>query len=162
MYGDRAGMYADHLAATSPQCDVVRNIELANVAFGRTIRNRPVGDDWLPCHASNLHRLRRGEPLSGFKVSEFARALRGDFGAIVIDTWMLRATGMAEADIGSGRVNSAFRTAHEAVRQLAEEHGHAPSAVQAAVWCAYRSANATRDVGAVYFEFTTTTERTAA
>ena len=137
-YGFDADLFADLLAATSPQTDVRENVKLARLALERHRKGEPQ-EPWIPSHARNIERALRGEPLSGPKVRAFAAALKGDVNAVVVDTWMLRAAGLGSPK----RVQrpSSFRVTHLAIRLVAERQKLPAAVVQARVWLAYRKAN---------------------
>lgn len=121
------------LAATSPQCDVQRNLGLAaDILKRKSLKGwRP----YLPCHEGNVHRALAGEPLSGQKVENYRLALLGHE-TIVIDSWMLRAAGL-------GYKANDVRVAYEAVK-LARDAYHPElrlEQVQAIIWMSYRTAN---------------------
>lgn len=147
-YGTDADLFCDILAATSPQCSIKANVGYARDAYDRHKRGLKV-EGWIPCHTSNLKRVRDGQPLRGPKVRAFARALRGDAEAIVVDSWMLRACGYNQATAPRDSV----RVAHEAVRMVADQMEWTGSETQAAIWVAYRAQNwkARQGIGASYY-----------
>lgn len=137
-YGADADLFADLLAATSPQTDVRMNVQLAEAAYARARRGEEQ-EPWIPSHGPNIARALARRPLSGPKVRAFADALRGNVNAVVVDTWMLRAAGYGSPK----RVHrpSSFRIVHLAIRLVAEAQGLPATAVQARIWLAYRNAN---------------------
>ncbi len=136
-YGADADDFADVLAATSPQCGVGHNVKLARDEWERRKTGLPV-NPWIPCHGPNLQRLRDGGELKGPKVRAFARALKGDVTAIVVDTWMLRASGVSERRRYTSGV---FRAVREAIRLAAASAGVTNTEAQARIWFAYRAKN---------------------
>lgn len=147
-YGADADLFSDLLAATSPQTDVRMNVKLAEDAYDRHrrgLKQKP----WIGSHGPNIARAVRGEELSGPKVRAFARALKGDPHAIVVDTWMLRAAGYGTP----GRVKrpASFRIVRRAIELTAAKvawSGLTATSVQAVIWHAYRAANWTAKKGA--------------
>lgn len=137
-YGFDADLFADLLAATSPQMDVRENVKEAEKALERYRKGEPQ-EPWIPSHTNNIQRALRREPLSGPKVRAFAAALKGDVNAVVVDTWMLRAAGLGSPK----RIQrpSSFRVVHLAIRLVAESQKLPATVVQARVWVAYRKAN---------------------
>ncbi len=137
-YGFDADLFADLLAATSPQMDVRENVKEAEKALERHRKGEPQ-EPWIPSHAKNIERALRREPLSGPKVRAFAAALKGDVEAVVVDTWMLRAAGLGTPK----RIQrpSSFRVVHLAIRLVAASQKLPCTVVQARVWLAYRKAN---------------------
>lgn len=134
VFEDDAGLFADILAATSPNTSVSGNVTLAMKAY-QQLKNGKDFAGFLPIVCKMLaivkHNYETGEalPFGGEKVQNFARALRGDMSAVVIDRWMLRAFGwkcLTELRI-------AKMTAW--VRRTAQRYGMTPCEVQAAVWC---------------------------
>jgi hypothetical protein len=140
-FGADADLFCDLVAATSPQVDVGVNVRLAEEALRAHRAGRPQ-KPYLPCHAGNIDRALKGEPLSGPKVRAFARALKGDTSAVVVDTWMLRAAG----DLSVYRPSS-YRIVDRAVRLVAEWESIPETEVQARVWLAHRNANWTAKKG---------------
>lgn len=140
-YGPDADLFADILAATSPQADIHKNVAFARDAYDRHKRGLPV-EGWLPNHRINLQRIRDGKRLRGPKVRAFARALKGDADAIVVDTWVLRAVGYREHEL---KLSGAIRVAHEAIRLVAEAMGWTGAEAQAAIWVSYRQSQRRAD-----------------
>lgn len=109
-FGDEASLVADLLAATSPKMPIEKNVNLALDIY--RLYKMEWNDEYIPTlegkrkskmpgsegsgalwgsYLPNIYRAIRGEPLSGLKVWNFSRALKGDEDAAVIDTWMTKA-----------------------------------------------------------------------
>lgn len=155
MFGIHAELYAQVVAATSPNSNVAGNVTRANNAMKLILsgERRADGalfteaDGLMASHVKNLNRILRGEELSGPKVGAFARAIMGDRNAVVLDTWMARALGLTDAavldkfDFGSNPKMLRFVT--KLINDIAEQTGSDPRQVQAAIWVAKK----TRDEG---------------
>lgn len=138
LFGKDADLMADLLAATSSNATVKSNVALALKAYeyhktGVSFDNLPKGKGFLPAVVMNIKRVIAGEPIAGRKIDNFAKALKGDPDAVVVDRWMMRAFGFtAEKDVAP--------TAHEydviehAVKDLAKKQGVTPRQMQASIW----------------------------
>lgn len=125
---DRAPEYVcDVIAILSPRVTVERNIQLAHEYI--------TTGECTGAMASRITALDRYETwgiISGPKVRSFARALRGDPFATVIDAWMFRLLGEPSRSIG------AYQSAQTTVRCIAQSAGMAPAETQAALWTGIR------------------------
>ena len=82
---DRA---CDITALFSPRVPVARNLALAEAYLGRVPLDRlPT----IPSVKASVRGYERGAGIKGPKTSRFARALRGDPHAVVVDTWIIQA-----------------------------------------------------------------------
>ena len=77
--------------------------------------------------------------LNGMKTNAFARAIAGDMSAVVIDTWMIRASGL---DSAKGVNKSQYATLAAAVCRVAYAMKWENAQAQAAIWCAVRGGHA--------------------
>jgi hypothetical protein len=77
------------------------------------------------------------DALNGQKTNAFARAIAGDSGAVVIDTWMLKA---AQVDFKSPS-QSQYNAMASAVRNVASEFGLTPRTTQALIWIVKRGSS---------------------
>ncbi len=75
------------------------------------------------------------DALQGQKTNAFAWNLAGDYDAVTIDVWMMRAAG--EDDQDSPRTVQ-YREMAAAVRRLARRYGMPPAEMQALIWIIYR------------------------
>lgn len=94
VFGPDADIMADFIAATSPGTRPSENLLHALQAYRQYKEGEPFkgvgshyGDRGV---VGNLYRAVSGEPLSGLKVWNFSRALKGDKDAVVVDMWMAR------------------------------------------------------------------------
>lgn len=87
---DRLELVCKLFAATSINTSLKSNITLFRRALYEIENNLPVGN-YLPNIQTQLQHCRAGRPLSGRKISSFARAMAGDPDAVVVDIWLLRA-----------------------------------------------------------------------
>lgn len=74
--------------------------------------------------------------LKGPKTNAFARAIAGDSGAVVIDTWMLRAAGM---DPAKGVNLGQYRDLSKSVVSTSKRTGLTPRTTQALIWLIVRN-----------------------
>ena len=74
------------------------------------------------------------DALKGQKTNAFAKAIAGDENAVVVDVWMMRASG-AEKDSPN---KTEYREISEAIRRIAEKYGVTPRTAQALIWILVR------------------------
>lgn len=74
------------------------------------------------------------DALNGQKTSAFAWNLAGDYDAVTIDVWMMRAAGEDE----DAPRTVQYREIAAATRRLARRHGMPPAEMQALIWIIYR------------------------
>jgi hypothetical protein len=140
--GVDAARYVSVLAITSPRVRVARNVRLTEeyLQHGDAGRLR-----CLPGVRAGLAHYERTGVVRGPKVGPFARALSGDLGAVVVDTWIARAfvpkRGKVRADRSTvERYQNALTTVaghREAARRIGAAGrlvGLCPRDAQAAVW----------------------------
>lgn len=129
-YPAHAVLFSNILAVTSPNATVKGNVYLARKAYAQHMAGKDfVG--FLPVVVSMLRRVVAGEEAGGLKVRNFARALRGDLDAVVVDRWMSRAFGFGDKNITPKR----YRDIESWIRVRANKEGMMAAQVQAAVWC---------------------------
>jgi hypothetical protein len=83
------------------------------------------------------HYEKTGE-IRGPKTSAFAKALRGDTSAIVLDVWMSRALGFPQRRF---EIPGIHREACRRIRVVADVLGWNPCEVQAAIWTSVATLN---------------------
>lgn len=116
-------LVAKVIAVTSINQSWKGNITLTR----RYCTNRePLG---LPRVRDNLARIERGEDISGRKIAAFAKAIKGDRSAVVVDRWMFRAFGYK-----LGSKAKAYDTVALGITDAAGELDIAPRALQAVIW----------------------------
>jgi hypothetical protein len=155
---DRAVLFVYLLAATSPLTNIRENIQRALQAyqigeqFGATAQ---VFEKYIKFEAHRLNILWafRGEPLSGPKVTNFAKNLFGpEFrdksgqvvypdaaDAVTVDRWVMRAVQGICNEQGASLKDDAptepqYRCIENAIKKLAYEVGVQPRQYQAAIW----------------------------
>ncbi len=74
------------------------------------------------------------DALKGQKTNAFARAIAGDENAVVIDVWMMRASG---SDVASPN-KTQYGEISEALTKVAKEFGLTPRTCQALIWILVR------------------------
>lgn len=124
------------LAATSPRMTIKRNA-LAAIDAYYNLPDEPERGLYPPrrymaTHLPNIERARRGEPLSGPKVSAFAENLLGNLQPVVIDVHMARLLGMLQPH-GGVRITD-LRKAQRIIERTAALLGWQPAECQAALW----------------------------
>jgi hypothetical protein len=125
------GLLCDVTAVLSPRTTVRGNGRLAALYLQGAPPNK------LPCipnaRAALTHYLDTGK-IRGPKTSAFARALRGDDDAIVLDVWMARAMGIEQSTLSGKQYHREAKRIQRAARRL----GWPPVESQAAIWLATR------------------------
>ena len=141
VFGDDTDLFCDFLAATSPNTTVKANVTLAMKAYSQYMRGQAfngfmgVIKNMLNIAVRNdslIHPVRMG----GDKVHNFAKALKGDLSAVVVDRWMLRAFGY---DPKKGTTPKKYRDISAWITDKAKREGMQPAEVQAAIWCGIKS-----------------------
>lgn len=128
---ERALLFVDLLAATSPRTSIVRNTFLTTQIFSFI-------NDGILCkikmefeaHLTNVCRALLNLPLSGQKVLSFQANLLGDKNAVTIDTWMMRVFQRN----GDAPTTAEYEELSDATRKLARKYSISPSQMQAALW----------------------------
>lgn len=80
-------------AATSINTSLKANITLFRRALHEIDNDLPIGA-YMPNIRQQLEQIRAGNELTGRKINSFARSMRGDKDAVVVDIWLLRAFDM--------------------------------------------------------------------
>lgn len=123
--------FSDLLAIMSPRVSVRKNIGLTLAYLAGDRSEKPAGC-LAAVWAAVRHYERTGE-IRGPKTSAFAKAIRGDYRAVVLDVWMARAFGVEQSEFSRPAVH---REAAKRIRNVAKRLGWAPAEVQAAIWTA--------------------------
>lgn len=119
----------DILAVTSPRMAVRRNIRVTL----RYVKDGTLPNDVTRSTRAALSHYEDTGEIRGPKTSAFAAALKGDGGAVVLDTWMARALGVPQDKLSRKGVRE---SAARRVRHGAHLMGIEPAEFQAAVWSA--------------------------
>lgn len=117
---------SDILAITSPRVHVRRNIRIALTYI--------TGGGYAGVMSGVVQSLRYYEDtgiIRGPKTSAFAKALRGDGDAIVLDVWMARALNVEQSKLPTKAVKL---KAEGRVAKVARQLGWTPAETQAAIW----------------------------
>ena len=124
------GYVCDVIAILSPRVSVARNtsmaceyIETGDIARG-VMKSRRMALDYYETWGT----------FSGPKVNAFARALRGDSDACVVDAWLFRAFGVRLQNIQN------YRRVETRVRRAAKRLDWPVAETQAALWVGTREA----------------------
>ena len=128
------GRFADLLSLFSPRVSVTRSVRFA-VHYARTGQYKP--DIIRPVRAAVGHYELTGR-IRGPKTSAFARVLRGDDSAIVLDVWMAVALGVDQKRLSAKCVYSACS---ERIARSAKLLGWTNAETQASIWGAVVSKN---------------------
>ena len=121
---------ADILAITSPRVSVKRNV-------GLTVQYLERGsyEGMMIGRIRALQKYERTGEFSGPKVTQFSKALQGDYSAVVVDSWMIMAFGFDNTKKASMRT-------HKHISKVVRNHstllGWEPAETQAAMWVAIR------------------------
>ena len=123
-----AGLLADILAIVSPQVHVKKSVGLA---LHYLKHGKPKSGTMLSTRQALEHYEETGE-IRGRKTSEFARTLRGDLQAVVIDGWMAVAFDIDPIKLkDSPRL---YRATAFRIVQVARRLGWFPAEVQSSIW----------------------------
>jgi hypothetical protein len=90
---ERLELVTKLFAATSINTSLKANITLFRRALHEIDNGLPIGA-YMPNIRQQLEQIRAGNELTGRKINSFARSMRGDRDAVVVDIWLLRAFGM--------------------------------------------------------------------
>lgn len=132
---DRA---CDLTALFSPRVQVARNLALLESYLGGIPLER-LGT--LPSVKESVRQYERGAGIRGPKTSAFARALRGDDHAVVVDTWILQALGIERLRSRADYYRAAARVqalTYKLRRISTFTALHAHRHVQACLWVGYQ------------------------
>lgn len=136
--GTDPGRTRDVLALCSPRVHVRQSVTLATryLADGDT-------RGMIPSTAAALHHYDRTGEIRGPKTSAFARALRGDPMAVVVDVWILRALGVERPPSTPAqyrRIADRVRSLTYRLRAITTRASglHAHARVQASLWVGYQ------------------------
>lgn len=130
------GELCDILSIVSPRVSVKVSVRLAEYWLAAGV---PHPSTMRSTRVALAHYAATGE-IRGPKTSAFARALRGDTDAVVVDVWVWRAMGRAPGGIG------AYRAAERTLRRVARSLGWPPAETQAAIWVGVRARHGYRPV----------------
>lgn len=119
---------ADLLALFSPRVNIKTSVRLTTVY----VRTGKFDTNTLPSIRASVYHYEQTREIRGPKTAPFAKALMGDEGAVVLDTWMAVAFGINPRWIAD-RPRLRRRMARTIVR-IAEDLGWPPAETQAAVW----------------------------
>lgn len=147
---ERLTLVTNLFAATSINTSLKANITLFRRALYEIENGKPVGR-YLPNIRRQLEQVRAGKELTGQKIRAFARAMRGETDAVVVDTWLLRAfdmdrkyyrkprPGKLRGLVRSGGATEAdFELIEFYCREKAELIGALPCQVSAMIWSGCR------------------------
>jgi hypothetical protein len=123
------GRLADLLSVFSPRLQVLRSIRLTLEYIETGIVPSGV---MRGTRAALEHYESTGE-IRGPKTGPFARALRGDESAIVLDVWMAKAFGIPQTKLTGKAVAARCKGR---IRTVARRLGWTPAETQAAIWTA--------------------------
>lgn len=133
-FGPDTDLFINMLAATSPNNTVPANLTQAVKAYKAYKSGVPfelVHPGWMKDVTDNLNRVVRKEPISGQKITNFAKNLRGETEPVTVDRWMMRALGMPE---GHPDNPTTYKFADYWLSQIAHDMGVEPRQLQAAIW----------------------------
>jgi len=134
IFGPDTDLFIELLAVTSPNTSVKSNVSKALKAY-RQFKNNEKFTGQLPIVLNMLDIVRlnyftgQSKGFGGPKVQAFAKALKGDYSQVVIDTWILRAFDVPNATPKQVKIISEF------IVKKAVRFGMYPAEVQAAIWC---------------------------
>lgn len=127
MLGDDAEKVIDYFAATSPNATVRANTGFAVKALEQDKAGLPFSGT-MGQNITRLEKAKKGETFGGPKVRNFARALRGDKDAVVVDRWVARHWGLDKA------TDKQYAEIESQIKKHAKALGVEPRQLQAALW----------------------------
>ena len=134
IYHNETDLFINLLSATSPRKSVKANYKLAHNIYLNCISGLNPFENikgLMPSHKPNVLRALKGLPLSGLKVLSFAKALMGDYNAVVIDTWIKRYFGLND---NYALTPKRYKDLSIKIKNNARRHGLKPSEYQAVIW----------------------------
>lgn len=131
---ERVELIIDLLAATSIRSSISSNVFQMFRALIQYKLGEPF-NGFLPAVKTGLELVRNGAELPTIKVRHFARAMKGDESAVVVDVWMCQAFGIKGS---GGPKEDEYRAIVKAVQQLAHERDVTPREFQAMLWAGIR------------------------
>ena len=128
IFGEDAKMVQGFLAATSQATKVGANVTQALKAYSQYIKGEEF-KGFLPGVRKNLDRVVKNEPLAGYKISAYQKALAGDPQAAPVDRHI------AQLFFGTSKPGEGQkRKATETMTKMAKKLGWTPREVQSALW----------------------------
>ncbi len=141
-------------ALTSPVSDLRTNLEKALKAYDVFYKGKKKFKGFLPNIDKMLNELKRGEfsfekvsPSSRPKVVSFAKTLLGDTEAVVIDSKVMHATGLARVYTWEHKEHTVtvtrteYKLVSEYIKILAKTAGYEPRQVVAMLWTGQKMLN---------------------
>ena len=135
-FGSDADLFIDLLAATSPRKQVTANWRLAFYIYHMrkthgflSLHDLKKIPGLMKSQWNNVWNALMGKPLSGNKVSAFAKALKGDLNAVVIDVWICR-----WYNFQGTLTNKRYAELTDRIKREAEQCCMAPAEYQAFIW----------------------------
>lgn len=119
--------YIDVMAITSPRVSVKRNMYLAE----HYMTHGQHASFFMPNIRAGLDHYELTGEIRGPKTSEFAKAIRGDGSAVVLDVWMARAFNVEQKDLDKKDIRN---KAIAYIRRLSNRLSWTCAEVQAAIW----------------------------
>lgn len=133
LFGDKAELFTNLLAVTSPRNTVKENVLYALHAFYTVTNKKPLTKKYGIANKNiqvNIQRVLKGDTIRGVKVLPFSKALNGDLDAIVIDVWMCKAFNLKRlAPTPRDRKYISHR-----INKIAQQLSLKPAEVQSCLW----------------------------
>jgi hypothetical protein len=131
---DRLFLVTQLFAATSIKTSLPANIRLFRRALMEIETGLPFSN-YLPAMLFQLELIRKGEPINARKIRNFAAAMSGDSGAVVVDRWIMRAYGL---DGDKSPTTKEYDRIEELVKYAADVRGEEPRQTCAMIWSGIR------------------------
>ena len=124
--------FADILALLSPRVSVVRNIRMALQYMG----DKTFFVDTVVTVRKAVKTYNKTGVIGGYKVPQFARAIKGDKHSVVLDSWMAKALFATDDSnaIKQFRRKATMQVACDRITQASKMHELAPRDGQACIW----------------------------
>lgn len=121
-------LFCDILAATSQRNSIKKNYNLAVRVYETHKAGRVDLSGMMNTMRNNVIRALKREPLSGRKITNFAKNLKGDLTAVTVDAWMFKYFKLNRSD-------KHYTIIEKKVKREAKKKGLFPAQLQAQIWC---------------------------
>lgn len=128
-YGWDKQFFIDILALTSPRVSVTRNMYIAK----EFMVTKQIPTHIIPSVQKSIQTYLDEGKINGPKTSEFARALKGEQDAIVLDVWMAKALQVPQ-EIFSSVNHKQRKESVKRIKKVSENLGWTLAETQAAIW----------------------------
>lgn len=133
--GEDHELIIDLLAITSMHSTLKSNVSQFVKAYYQYKNDLPF-EGYTPAVIMHLEYRKNGQPFGGRKVANFARAIKGDDQAVVVDMWMLRAFGIWQDNVTPSKRE--YDNIEHYIFSTCMKHNMTPVQMQASIWTGIR------------------------